>query len=302
MSGKNLVFFLKKGITTLVVIIILIFSLRMLIALDSYFLFKTEGYLQWMVPVVGAVILYLVGLAIVYRLKRTDRLKSEFVTVVAHRLRTPLTRISWMVGGLEKEVQTQEGRSLVSDADKTIRELTDIVNQFLDAMEAGDESAHNEYLFETGSLAQIIRQAITDYSIGIQRKGLEVVTNIRDGLPNLNLDKDRMRIAVGALLENAILYTPQGGKIEIAIVQENNKEIGVEIVDSGIGISKEEIPNLFSKFYRGKRATSVDPDRAGLGLFIAHEIVKKHGGSIEVGSLGTSHGSRFAIILPIPKS
>ncbi len=301
MSGKNLTFFVKKGVIALVIIIILIFLLRAIIALDAYFLFKTEGYLQWMVPVVGAAVLYIGGLILVFRLKRTDRLKSEFITVVAHRLRTPLTRISWMVGGLEKEVQTQEGKILVSDAGKTIKELTAIVNQFLDAMEVGDETVYNEYLFEVGSLSQIVRQALTDYSIGIQRKGIEVVTNIRDGLPNINLDKDRMRIAIGALLENAILYTPTGGKIDIATVQENNKEIGVEIVDSGIGISKEERPNLFSKFYRGKRATSVDPDRAGLGLFIAHEIVKKHGGEIEVGSLGTSHGSRFAIVLPIPK-
>ncbi len=301
MLQKNLIFFIKKGAIAVAVVAVLVFLLRMLIALDSYFLFKTEGYLQWLVPVVGAIILYIIGSILVYRLKKMERLKSEFVTVVAHRLRTPLTRISWMVGGLEKEVTTQEGKILVSDAGKTIKELTGIVNQFLDAMEIGDDTAHNEYLFEMGSLAQIIRQALTDYSVGIQRKGLEMVINIKDDMPHVPLDKDRMRIAVGALLENAILYTPQGGKIEVAGVQENSREIGVEIVDNGIGISKEERPNLFSKFYRGKRATSVDPDRAGLGLFIAHEIVKKHGGEIEVGSLGTSHGSRFAIVLPIPK-
>jgi len=299
MLGKVLSFIIKKSITAIVVIVVLIFLLRALITLDAYFLFETKGYLQWMVPVVGAIIIYAIGAVLMYRLRKTERLKSEFITVVAHRLRTPLTRIGWMITGLGQEVQTEEGKNLATDAEKTTKELTTIVNQFLDAMEAGDSGLYDDYLFEEGNIAQVIRQVVTDYASGIQRKGLNVIVDIAEDSPKINMDKERMRIAIGALLENAVLYTPQNGKINITLLQKDDKSVGIEIVDNGIGLSKEEMSNLFSKFYRGKRATSIDRDRAGLGLFLAKQIVKKHGGRIEVGSLGISHGSRFAIILPV---
>jgi len=301
MLGKVLSFIIKKSITALVAIVILIFLLRALITLDAYFLFETKGYLQWMVPVAGAVIIYAIGAVLVYRLRKTERLKSEFVTVVAHRLRTPLTRIGWMIAGLGQEVKTEEGMNLVSDAEKTTKELTTIVNQFLDAMEAGDSGLYDDYLFEEGNLAQVVRQVVIDYSSGIQRKGLNVSVDIREDTLKMYMDKERMRTAIGALLENAVLYTPQNGKISITLLQKDDKSVGIEIVDDGIGISKEEMSNLFYKFYRGKRATSIDRDRAGLGLFLANQIVKKHGGRIEAGSMGTGHGSRFTIILPVTK-
>jgi len=299
--GKSYLQIAKKAGTAFIIVLLLAFLLQAFLALDASILFYVSGYLQWAVPVLGGVLIYIAGAMFMRKLKKTEKLKSDFVTVAAHRLRTPLTRIAWMVGGLESEVQTQEGKGLIADANKTIKELTGIVNQFLDAMEAGDDALYNEYLFEEGSLTQVARQALTDYAVGIQRKELEVAVDIKEGLPRVPLDKDHMRIAIGILLENAVLYTPRGGKISVTTLLKDRKNIAIEIVDNGIGISKEEMPNLFSKFYRGKRATSIDPDRAGLGLFIAQEIVKKHGGRVEAGSLGTSHGSRFAIILPVAR-
>lgn len=253
---------------------------------------------SFIIPVISSFILFLVGRLFWKEGKKTDTSKYEFITVAAHRLRTPLTRLGWMITGLRDEVSTQNGKSLADDANKTAIELTSITNQLLTAAEAGESSLYYSYIPHEEDLGLIVRQVIGEYAIGAMKKNIEVLISAPTDLPKVYVDRDRIREAIGALLENAILYTSTQGRIEVVIVKEW-KHLKVSVRDNGIGISKSEIPYVYTKFFRTKDAVAKDADRAGLGLAIAKDIVQRHGGEVGVESKGTNQGTQFWFTFPI---
>ena len=250
------------------------------------------------IPAISSIFLFIAGSFFWRQAKKTDGSKYEFITVAAHRLRTPLSRLGWMVTGLRDEVKTESGKSLIDDASKTAAELTDIANQLLTAAEAGESSLYYSYIPHEEDLGLIVRQMIGEYAIGAVKKNIEVLISAPTDLPKVYVDRDRIREALGSFLENAILYTPQQGRIEVVLVKEWNR-LKVSVKDTGIGISKNELPYVFTKFFRTKGAVASDADRAGLGLAIAKDIIERHSGGVGVESEGNNQGSRFWFTLPI---
>lgn len=253
---------------------------------------------SFIIPFITAIILFIAGTFFWQQSKKTDGSKYEFITVAAHRLRTPLSRLGWMIGGLRDEVKTETGKSLIEDATKTAAELTSIANQLLTAAEAGESSLYYSYIPHEEDLGLIVRQVIGEYAIGAMKKNIEVLISAPTDLPKVYADRDRIREALGSFLENAILYTPQEGRIEVVVVKEWN-HLKVSVKDSGIGISKNELPYVYTKFFRTKGAIASDADRSGLGLAIAKDIITRHGGEVGVESQGSNEGSRFWFTLPI---
>ena len=245
----------------------------------------------------GAILFFIADI-IWKRIRKVDKLKQEFLTVAAHRLRTPLTRMRWNVAGLEEEVATEKGRESLNLIKGTVDDLVGVVNKFLDAAESEKASLYYDYIFELVNFGNIVRLAIADYKTGMVKKRLELIVHINDRAPHIFVDVERMRVAVGALIENAVVYTPSGGRIEIE-VNSDGKTVFCTVRDTGLGIQKEELPRIFSKFYRSKEATSTDPDRIGLGLFLARQIIERHRGTIVVSSLGRFKGAEFSVALPV---
>jgi two-component system sensor histidine kinase VicK len=254
--------------------------------------------MAWVVAFSVGTLIFLLWEGVAIKLKKTDKLKSEFVTIAAHRIRTPLTRIRWMISEVASENGLGKNNPLISSLDETMDNLINATNKLLSAAEAGKSSLYYDYLFETGHFDTVVRQVVARYSIGAAQKNINVDVDIAEGLPETSFDKERMRTAIGAFVENAILYTDKGGTIYIKVYIEK-KNIIFSIKDNGIGIPKEDLPYIFSKFFRSKDAVSLDRDRAGLGLFIAKEIIRKHKGKVGVESEGRNTGSRFWVSLPL---
>lgn len=179
-----------------------------------------------------------------------------------------------------------------------MNDLVKASNNLLNAAEAGKSSLYYDYMFEKGQFANLVRQVVSEYSSGARQKDINISVDVTEKLPELSLDKERMKTALGIFIENAILYTAKGGEVIIKVFSENNNII-FSIKDSGIGIPRESLSYIFSKFFRTKEAVTLDRDRAGLGLFIAKEIIRKHHGNVHVESRGNNLGSHFWFSIPV---
>ena len=127
-------------------------------------------------------------------------------------------------------------------------------------------------------------------------KNLNIVKNINSELM-ASFDTDRIRFVVQVFIENAIHYTPNNGLITISVYREG-KTIVCSVKDTGIGISQENMPLLFSKFYRGDKARMVDTEGVGIGLYAVKEIIFRHHGKTWAESSGLNQGSTFYFSLP----
>ena len=291
---------LKKITYSIGIIIELSLFIAAIGALGYYLIDQRPFEHIWIIPLVGGTFLYLIGYVILRKMRQGEELKSEFLTIAAHNLRTPLTKIQWLVADLEEKIQDPKMHKRFANMKKTFRNLTMIVNRLLELSEAGKTSMYFSYLFEDHRLEYIILQATADHSVGIEQKNISLNTRIQEGLPMVKLDRKRIQLAVNILVENAILYNRQNGTIDIDVYQKKDK-IVCSIKNTGIGVSKEDIPKMFTKFYRTRDAIAKDTDRVGLGLALAKEIIKKHNGDIYVESEGKDRDTCFWFTLPLPK-
>jgi two-component system sensor histidine kinase VicK len=133
--------------------------------------------------------------------------------------------------------------------------------------------------------------------LDIKKQGLELIIDIEKQLPEIMGDKSRIEQVLINIVSNAVRYTPEGGKITIS-AGASGSNIWIKVSDTGVGIPKEDIPRLFDRFYRVDKARTRAYGGTGLGLSIAHEIITKHGGSIQVES-ELDKGTDFIILLPI---
>jgi len=257
-----------------------------------------ESESTWGLPVVAAILVSLCWAVLRAQIKHDDKTKYNFLTTAAHQFRTPLTRIQWTLSSLSSELDTDKQRELLLSVKQMIAELVKGANQLLDATEAGGKkSLYYDYIFEEGNLSAPVNNSLQNYMPGVRDKNLTLVTDIRQGLPRVRMDRDRMEQAISILLENAIVYTPVNGVIRIK-VYEDGGDVVFSITDSGIGIQKNMLGYLFTQFFRTKEAISMDANRAGLGLSLAKDIIERHGGKIYAESKGKGLGSHFWFKLP----
>lgn len=228
------------------------------------------------------------------RTKNIERLQKQFVDSVAHELRTPLTSIrayvEMLIDGEAKDPQAQyDFFNIIYE--ETYR-LTQLIDNLLNIsmMESGMAK------LDIGAvrLKRVIEDAVEVVRGQCEKKNIELLVNLPDRLPTLNLDKALFSVALINVLGNAAKYTPDGGRI-ILETPSNEEELHIEVNDSGIGIAEEDLPRIFEKFYRA--ASAADAPGSGIGLATALHVVRLHGGDIRVSSkLG--EGSRFLITLP----
>ncbi len=221
-------------------------------------------------------------------LKELDRIKSEFVTTVSHDLRSPLTAILGYVELIERtgEVNDQQ-REFIRRVRSSVEHITALISDLLDLgrIEAGLDSAR-----ENTPLAVLARYAVETLRSVAENRRLTLEAELPEDLPLVNGDPIRLRQMIGNLLENALKYTPSGGRVKIEALAEADQVI-LRVTDTGPGIPPAEQPYLFDKFFRASNVPD-DVSGTGLGLSIVKSIVDSHHGRIWVDS-ALGKGSRF---------
>ena len=218
------------------------------------------------------------------REKNLDRLKTEFISIAAHQLRTPLSAIKWVIkmvvdgdaGKLNKEQQ-----DLLNRGYKSNERVIGLVNDLLNVSRI--EEGRFGYTFSKSNFEDVLNIVVADLEKNIAKNHIKLVLNKPKQLPKIYMDKDRMVLVMQNFLENAVKYTPEYGKIEITIEILDNV-LEVKIKDNGVGIPKKDQVKLFSKFFRASNVMRLQTEGTGLGLFIAKNIIDKHNGKIWIES------------------
>lgn len=245
-------------------------------------------------------LLLLLALVLIYFLRRERKrnlTEESFISIVNHTFRTPLTRIKWMSETLEKEIPRKEQVEISKNLANSVGRLLEIIDVL-----AGIKDIHNSssYDLRAVSMREILEESIRKYGIPLSEKKITLSMPSLNNLPLLSVDTKKISFAIGVILENAILYSKEGGNIKINSEIKNN-ELILSVQDNGIGLSWKDKSNIFKRFYRGERAKKMNTDGMGLGLYMAHEIVKRHQGNIYIKSPGKDRGVIFYIKLPIKK-
>lgn len=229
------------------------------------------------------------------RLERTETMRRELIADVTHELRTPLATIKGSLEGLVDGVlpgSPQMYQQIYLEADRLQRLVDDL--QELSRVEAGAYELNRRAV----PVSRLVETAFTRLSRQFQDKGVTLETLLPPGLPDVQVDEDRIGQVLLNLVGNALQYTPQGGRVRIA-AEPRREEVAMIVADTGIGIPPEHLQHIFTRFYRVDKSRSRARGGSGIGLTIARHLVEAHGGRIWVESAGPGSGSTFTFTLPL---
>lgn len=236
------------------------------------------------------------------RLRELNRTKSEFISVAAHQLRTPLSAIRWVFNLLLEEERgnlTENQVALLRRGYESNQRMVDLVNGLLTVSRI--ESGKFKYQFEAMRIEDVIRQSLVEFEGQSKDRQVAIVfRKPKEPAPEVLIDKEKMRDVLQNLLSNAMKYTRPGGSVTINVSQKNPAEVEIAVKDTGIGIPSDQQKRIFERFFRAQNAVRLEPDGSGLGLYIVHKIVRKHGGRVWFESV-EGEGTTFLIALPTAK-
>lgn len=231
-----------------------------------------------------------------------SEMKSEFLKIVNHQLRTPVSIIKGLSSMLaEGSVPKEQRGDFMKKLYLSSERLTIILDDILVAQSLVGEGEPPNLV--PSQIEEIIEKVVNHLEPQAEMKGLKISLNKpKRPLPQTLLDQEIMERALSRLIDNAILYTEKGEiEVSLSLKKEKDKDcIEIQVKDSGIGLDKEDKKLLFMLFHRGKRAISLHPNGSGLGLFIVKNLIEVHRGKIEAQSEGhQGKGSTFIITLPL---
>ena len=232
------------------------------------------------------------------RLGEASRMKSEFVSVVSHQLRSPLSNLKWaieflMAGRADPISEKQlEYFKILKENSARMHELVSnllIVSRI--------ETARLTQKQEEFSLVQVVKDLVSQFYPFAKASNVEIVFSPAENLPKVFADSFQIRQVVENLLDNAVRYVKEKGRVEIAF-QEKGMYLHVGITDNGVGIPQADQKFIFQKFFRSSNALKYQTQGSGLGLYIARAIIEKAGGKIGFKSK-ENQGSTFWFTLPV---
>lgn len=245
----------------------------------------------------GADAIWMWSLRDVTQQKLVDEMRNQFVFSATHELRTPLTNLKALAETLvlsdqiSVEDQKQFCNMINSEATRLSRFVDEVLN--LSQMESGAMSIVRT---ET-DMERLLAEVIAHVQPEIDRKRIAFNAKLPAKLPKLQIDKDKIIAAIVNLLGNAVKYTPEEGRVDFLVKADESRML-IEVEDSGYGISPEDLPRIFDKFFRSEDDRVRRETGTGLGLAFTREVIQIHGGHIAATSeLGK--GSRFSVSLPI---
>ena len=236
------------------------------------------------------------------KLRKFDEAKSNFISIVAHQLRTPLSGVKWtlsmLLSGDMGELNNNQKTFLMKSYESNTRMIT-LVNDMLVADRI--QSGRMHYGFKHFDIIDLMDNVLFEMSPEASRKNIAIeYKNKFENLPQVYADPEAMRAVLQNLLENSVRYTMNGGKIEIDVKKEKDHLV-ISVADSGIGIPEDQKKNVFSKFFRASNAVKQETDGSGLGLYITKTIVERNGGTIWFESV-LDQGTVFYFTVPLEEN
>ncbi len=232
------------------------------------------------------------------------RSKSEFITVAAHQMRTPLAGIRWALDGILKGSFgefSQEQKTILEQTLSAVERITNLVDDLLNV--AKIEEGRFGYSMSKQDIVSLIREVLESLTETAQSHSVRLILYPpKDTIPQLLLDREKIAMAFQNIIENGILYNVKNGEVRVSIeLLKDQPYVQITIQDTGIGMSEKELAKLFTKFFRGEAALKLETEGSGLGLYIARNIILRHGGDIRVKSI-EKRGTTFTILLPTEES
>ena len=261
----------------------------------------TGFYLVALVVICLALILFVLAFIIVQsfeRLAQASRLKSEFINIVSHQLRSPITNIKWVTEFLASpdiEMSPDKKEEYFKQLKDNIHLMVELVDDLLII------SKVEEGLFpinkKEASLSDIIKDLVSGAALYAKASGLELKFNEPKDPLKASFDASMVKLVVENLIDNAIRYTKKGGKIEISLKSEDGNLL-FKIKDQGVGIPLNDQTFIFQKFFRSANALKEQTKGSGLGLYIAKLVITKSGGKIWFESK-EGEGTAFYFSIPV---
>ncbi|PIS38811.1 MAG: hypothetical protein COT34_01780 [Candidatus Nealsonbacteria bacterium CG08_land_8_20_14_0_20_43_11] len=244
---------------------------------------------------------YLVSLHDITREKLIERMKTEFVSIAAHQLRTPLSAIKWTLRMLldgDLGELAPEQRDFIEKSYQSNERMIGLINDLLDVTRIEE----GRYVFKKdyADIVSLVNSIVSNYLDEAKEKGIKLrFKSTAKNLPAVIIDAEKITLVIQNLIENSIKYTKPGGEI-IVFLERRKEEIEISVRDTGVGIPLDQQGRVFSKFFRAANVMRMETEGSGLGLFIAKNIVEAHGGRIWFQS-EEGKGSTFFFTIPAKK-
>ncbi len=242
-----------------------------------------------------ASILFLIIRIVWDKLAKNEILKYEFITIVAHKFRTPLTHIKWASSELLTSEQDPYRQQTIRELQESNDKLIKLTNTLIEITDT-DSGTSTSYEFSPVSLSELMQAAGSSFKDEFHAKNVFFTTQPPVGDAHIMIDRNRMDFVLQTLLENALHYTSPGKNVALS-ARIVGKKVQIAVTDQGIGIKKEDLPLIFSKFFRTEDAQRADTEGFGVGLYLASTIIRRHKGSITVDSPGVGQGTTFTVTL-----
>ena len=231
--------------------------------------------------------------------KLADKMRDQFIDTATHELRTPLSNIKAYAEMLatSKSIQVEKQKEFCNIINSEVTRLARFVDDLLSisSMEVGSLAPEKQKV----DTQRMFQEVLAKVQPLMEQKNLQFEVRLPEKMQDLVLDKEKMIAVLVNLLGNAAKYTPESGHVAMKVRLEEDLEIAVE--DTGVGISEEEITRVFDKFFRSEDSRVQDESGTGLGLSLAREVVRMHGGEITVEST-LNKGSTFTVSIPLEQT
>jgi PAS domain S-box-containing protein len=245
---------------------------------------------------------FLVVIHDVTKASLVEKMKTEFVSIAAHQLRTPLSAIKWTVGMiLDGDVGeiNEEQKDLLEKTYISNERMIHLINDLLNVTRI--EEGRLLYNQERGQLEKLTEEILSGFEETLKMKNISLeIKKSEEVLPSVKFDKEKMSLALQNLIENAIKYTQNNGSIKI-FLEKDEKNVTFKIKDSGVGIPKNQRERIFSKFFRGENVVKMETEGTGLGLYTTKNIINAHKGEIWF-EPDENKGTTFYFTIPIMKN
>lgn len=232
------------------------------------------------------------------RIAQSSRQKSEFISIMSHRMRSPLSSIKWQLDLLLNKSNTISGEQnevSLEEIRKQNEKMIRIVNDLLELNLIEDRGlVLNPASF---SLRGLIDDSIAAQRNGAEQVGVEIFVSAPDQLPNVFADKTRIKNVIFRFIDNAIKYSSNGRKVTVSLDKVDNY-VRCSVSDEGAGISDNEAKKVFTKFFRAREVLYYQTEGSGIGLHISKAVVELSGGKVGFNSI-EGRGSTFWFTLPI---
>ena len=258
---------------------------------------STQNYIGvFILIIIIAAIIIALSRYIWNKLHRNEALKYEFITIIAHKFRTPLTTIKWSMDELISSEQDPYKRKSFEDIRQSNEKLIKLTGTLIELTDSDDASV-SSYSFEDVGLNEFVRSIAAPFKDIFHEKNIFFSVLCPEVDVVAKLDRSRIEFVLQSLLENANTYSSPGGNVDVRVAQ-IGREAQISVTDNGIGIDRADFPNLFSKFFRAKNAQLADTEGFGVSLYLARTIMRRHKGAIDVASAGLGKGATFSVRLP----